>query len=399
MLLVVCLLTVSSGAESWSTPRSAELCGECHRTTFAGWEQSRHARAFDSRLFRDTLWWTQNDFGAEARQSCLNCHAPLVQVGDDPNLQLKVTWEGVTCDYCHSIREVSMTSSNAVATFKFNLMKSGPPWMQPDPRQHGFISLEIFTNSEFCALCHQYQNPLGYQPITTFSEWQASRYAKEGRQCQSCHMSSLEHVDISQHVAKNLMDNERHDHCDRCHAAHTSEPPLSNKIANSNAPRQDRISWHGLEGNSAIQRLTNAISAQLTATRIGDRLRIDVEIANTNAGHYLPTGSPMRQLILEVRADTATDQHFSAERFYRRVMVDAQGKPLDREYVAFIQGVKTIEDTRLAPDEKRTETFQFNIPQGTAAQIKATLWLFYSPLGKTDTQQRIAVLSLEKRAP
>ena len=105
----------------------------------------------------------------------------------------------------------------------------------------------------------------------------------------------------------------------------------------------------------------------------------------------------MRQLILEVNADTDGGAHFSAQRSYRRTFADQQANPLDQEYKVFVRGNKIIEDTRLAPDEKRTETFLFDVPPGAATMVNATLWYFYSPLGKTDSQMRTAVLSLKSR--
>jgi hypothetical protein len=342
--------------------------------------------------------WTKLDFGDKAGQSCLSCHAPLARASNDPDLKLQATWEGVTCDYCHSVREVSVSGSNAVATLKFDPAKSGPPWMKPDPHQHGAVAVEVLAKSEFCALCHQYQNAVGVPAITTFAEWKASRYGKEGRQCQNCHMSSVAHSDLSKHLVTNPLDKEWHDsHCGFCHAKHIAEG-VNRPAADGNAaPPPDRISWHGLEGNSSIERLSKAVSAQLTATRESGRLKVAVELANTGAGHYLPSGSPMRQLILEVNADTDSGGHFSAQREYRRTFADQQAKPLDREYAVFVKANQVIEDTRLAPDEKRTETFVFDVPSGEETQVKATFWYFYSPLGKVDSQKRVAFLSLNSR--
>ncbi|MGA2116005.1 MAG: multiheme c-type cytochrome [Bryobacteraceae bacterium] len=404
MKLLLAVLSVPAAwaaADDWSLPRSAESCGDCHRTGFAIWNSSRHARALDSRLFRDTMRFTGLDYGDEAGRSCLSCHAPLAGPGNDPELRLKATWEGVTCDYCHSVREVSLAAANAVAKLTFNAEKTGPPWMKPDPRQHGTASVDVLAKSEFCALCHQYQNALGFPVITTFAEWGASRYAKEGRQCQSCHMSSVAHGDLSKRVATQPLDKEWHDsHCDFCHGVHIGEDvkrPAQAVAAAKTTPPPDRLSWHGLEGGSSVSRLTKAISVQMTGAREGGKLKVNVEVANTGAGHHLPSGSPMRQLILEVNAETDGGAHFSAQRSYCRTFSDRHAKRLDQEYKVFVEGNQIIEDTRLAPDEKRTETFLFDVPLGAATMVNATLWYFYSPLGKTDSQMRTAVLSLKSR--
>jgi hypothetical protein len=44
--------------------------------------------------------------------------------GGDLTLQKKVSWEGVTCDYCHSMTAVSWTGPNPKAKLEFNLIKA-----------------------------------------------------------------------------------------------------------------------------------------------------------------------------------------------------------------------------------------------------------------------------------
>ena len=86
----------------------------------------------------------------------------------------------------------------------------------------------------------------------------------------------------------------------------------------------------------------------------------------------------------------------SEERVYRRTVVDKQGKPVTLEPYAFLEGAKTTSDNRLAPDEKRTETFNFPIPAGTQTQVQATFWYYYSPLAANDAQRRLTFLSLRR---
>jgi len=123
---------------------------------------------------------------------------------------------------------------------------------------------------------------------------------------------------------------------------------------------------------------------------------VTVEVSNEKAGHYVPTGSPMRQLVLEVRADSYSGQHFREERTYRRTVADQQGKPVEREYLAFLKASKVLSDTRLAPEERRTETFTFAIPPGATTQVRATFWYYYSPLARTESQKRVTFLGLNR---
>ena len=106
------LMLLLSGPAVWAdtlpTPASAELCGRCHRAIFEAWKDSSHSKAMQSWLFQDALELTETDFGRGARRTCLRCHSPVGIAVGDVNLEKKVSWEGVTCDYCHSLRSVSM---------------------------------------------------------------------------------------------------------------------------------------------------------------------------------------------------------------------------------------------------------------------------------------------------
>ena len=104
----------------------------------------------------------------------------------------------------------------------------------------------------------------------------------------------------------------------------------------------------------------------------------------------------MRQIILEVRADTSAGEHFREERIYRRSVADSKGAAIDREYVAFLKAAKVLSDTRLAPGEKKTETIFFPLAPGTSASIKATLWYYYSPLARTESQKRITFATINR---
>jgi hypothetical protein len=303
----------------------------------------------------------ESDFGAGARKTCLGCHAPVAARMGDLALVKKVSWEGVTCDFCHSIREVEMNTGNPKASVQFSLVKTGP-LKDSVSTGHATEFSAAHTSSRICAPCHEYRNAGGFQVLSTYSEWKGSRYAREGRECQSCHMSRV------------------------------SGDVVDPKVKRSSA----RVNLHQMPGSHSIEQLTSTIRAQLATVRDKDQLKVSVEMANVAAGHYVPTGSPLRQLLLEVRADAYDGQHFREERSYTRKIADQQGAPVTHEHVAFMKGAKVLSDTRLAPDEKRTETFTFPIPAGTQAQVKATVSYYYSPLARGESQKRITFLTLNR---
>lgn len=357
----VLVLAAGLAAFAAQQPETAETCGRCHRAIFDAWKTSAHSRAMESRLFQDALELAASD-GPQARKVCLGCHSPVAVRINDLAPREKVSWEGVTCDYCHSIRDVTMSGGNPRARVEFSLVKSGP-LRNAESNGHATEFSSVHTSAVLCAICHEYKNSLGFPVLTTYSEWKASAYAKESKDCQSCHMYQ---------VAGNVVD------------------PKIKAVAMA------RVNLHQMPGSHSIQQLTKTIKGQLSAVRQGDKIEVTVDIANQGAGHYVPTGSPLRQLVLEVRADSYDGKHYREQRVYSRVIADQQGKRIDREDLAFLKGAKTISDTRLAPGEKRRESFSFAAPRGATAQVKATFWYYYSPLARAEAERRVTFLTLEK---
>ncbi len=341
---------------------SAEACGRCHRAIHLAWKSSAHARSMESRLFQDVLELTGKEYGAAARKACLACHAPVAVQTGDLSLQSKTSWEGVTCDYCHSIREVSLAGGNPKARMEYGSAKSGP-LKDSSSSAHATVYSEVHTSSLACAPCHEYRNPFGFPILTTFTEWKESKYAAEGRQCQSCHMSRV--------------------------AGDVVEPRLQRSSV-------AKINLHQMPGSHSIDQLASTVKAQLSAKHELDHLTVSIEVTNAAAGHYVPTGSPLRQLVLEVRADPYDGSHFREQRVWRRAVADQDGNPVENEPAAFMKARKVIEDTRLAPGEKRTETFTFPVKAGVQTQVKATFWYYYSPLAVAESEKRVTFLTINR---
>jgi hypothetical protein len=362
-LLGFLLLATSLG---WSgelpVPSSAEFCGDCHRAIEEGWKQSAHSQAVESRLFQDAMKLAETDYGASARKTCLSCHSPIAVESGDLALVRKVSWEGITCDYCHSIRDVTLSGPNPKATVDYSLVKSGP-WKDVNSPAHGTAYSAVHTSSLICVVCHEYRNSLGFPVLTTYSEWSKSPYGRTKQTCQSCHMYQVE---------GNVVD------------------PRVQRTAEAG------INLHQIPGSHSMQQLEKALHAQLSATHEGGRLQVVVEVANRGAGHSVPTGSPMRQLILELRADPYGGGHWSERRVFRRVVADQKGAVIELEPRAFLKGAKVVSDTRIAPGETRKETFTFQVPQGTRTQVEADFFYYYSPLAATEAQQKLEFLTLRR---
>jgi hypothetical protein len=305
----------------------------------------------------------ESDFKGGARTVCLRCHSPLAASSGDLSLTRKVSWEGITCDYCHSVQEVTPTKINAVARVEFNGVKSGPSSDAVSPA-HGTRFSKVHTTSLICSTCHDYRNALGFQVLSTYSEWEKSPYAKSGQQCQSCHMYGVQGkiVDVR----------------------------ITNDSGNG-------INLHRMPGSRSVEQLNRAIQSQMSAFRQGDKVKVVVKLTNAGAGHYVPTGSPVRKLILEVRLDPFVEgQAQRAERVYARNVQDQKGVTLQREHLAFLKGAKVVEDTRIAPKETRTETFTFDLLAGRRAHVEANLYYFYSPMAVTEAEQKIRFMAMSR---
>ena len=84
---------------------------------------------------------------------------------------------------------------------------------------------------------------------------------------------------------------------------------------------------------------------------------------------------------------------------YQRAIADQNGKPIQREYVAFVQAAKVLRDTRLAPGESRKEMFSFAIPHGVKTRVKVTFKYFYSPLARSESQKEVTFLTMSQLVP
>lgn len=360
--MLVALALSSAGAVELEPISSAEKCARCHRAIHEAWRSSAHAGAMESPLFQDALEMVEADLGATAKKVCIGCHSPLSSTLGDRELKLKVTWEGVTCDYCHSMQSVSMDGANPRAVLNFSLVKTGP-LKDAVSGVHESAYSAVHTSSDVCAPCHEYRNVVGFPVLTTYSEWKQSRWGKENMACQECHMGRVE---------GDIVD------------------PRVKRTAGA------KVNLHAMAGGHSLDQLNKAVRARLTTTRGGGSLQVSVELANTGAGHYVPTGSPMRKLTLDVAVSAHNGKSYSGNRSYLRSVAGADGKEIGQEHLAFFKAAKALTDTRLAPEEVRRESFSFPVPDGVSAQVKATLSYHYSPLARIESQQSLVFRSISR---
>jgi len=324
---------------------SAERCGECHRDIHRGWKKSAHAQSLEDPVFQQALQAAGNSLGAADRKLCFSCHAPTTLLSGDYALQKKVTWEGVNCDFCHSITAVTLGDPMTAYTTKPGPVQRGPI-ENAASNGHEVEYSALFTDALLCAGCHEYRPEGAEAVLTTYSEWKESPYEAEGVTCQSCHMSL---------VRANVVD------------------PKIQRVSSSN------VNLHEVPGGHSLDQLLTAVRVGLDAQRAADSLTVTVKLANVGAGHSMPTGFPSRSVVLEVQVASAGRQ-LRAERRFERTLFDAAGAPITGDVDVITKPASSATDTRLRPREERVERFTFPMEESSSATVTARLRYVHMPL-------------------
>ena len=247
---------------------------------------------------------------------CADCHAAGLPGPTGGRNLLDATGNtfdhGNHCDVCHKIRDVDLTKPAGVAGrlviqrphetvtgepgAKLRQVMFGPLLDVPNEFMGGSYQPK-FSQAVFCAGCHEQQQealvpgtsvdparfPSGLPTHSTYSEWSESAWADAGTQCQHCHMPPND-------TLVNTVD--------------TTQPDKASITYGFPRP-PEQIRSHifrgPLAGSSRL--LDVAVGMWLDAKVINGDLSVMVKLANQGAGHALPTGEPMRSLLLVVQAD------------------------------------------------------------------------------------------------
>lgn len=320
---------------------SALACKECHEDIYRNWRNSLHALSVSNPIFKTAYQRAYTETGGEAKKYCLRCHAPTVALTGDYEARLPLTSEGVTCDFCHAVTKIDLTAKDHVFTVAPGKIKRSGLKNAVSPHHETRFSAD-FASSKLCAGCHAFVNRHGVQVGNTFAEWQKSSFAREGRQCQSCHM-----VEVPGQTA--------------------------------NEGGRDTMHDHSLAHNLAS--MSDAVTAQIKkAVRSGKIMGVDVEIANIKAGHAIPTGTPRRKLVVEARSLDAHGNVIETKKVeYRKLIVNAEGEEISSDGDVFLNGARIMQDNRLAPGERRIEKFTFARRLDDVASVAADVYFLYEP--------------------
>jgi hypothetical protein len=334
---------------------SSKECKECHAEIYDHWKNAMHSMSIEDPIFKASFMESYFNTAGEAKYNCLRCHAPVALINNDYDLKNEVTNEGVSCDFCHSIKKVDLKNKDNPFEFETGDIKWGP-LSDVDSPAHSTKPSPLFKSSELCSGCHEYVNDKGVKVLGTFSEWKASPYATEGIHCQDCHM-----------------------------------PLIPGKIVKPEikTSSQKQINLHAISASHSTEQLRKALSVDIkTINMEGDIIEVVVDVTNTGSGHMVPTGIPARKLILYVEL-RAPNEYFSQQRIYQRILVDETGNEIKKECEVFLKAAKTSFDNRINPRETRTERFAFAQPRNRKVTITARMDYLYRTQVLSPTEMRV----------
>lgn len=315
--------------------------------------------------------------------NCSTCHVPVAAIdnayGINPNEVTGTSVEGVTCDFCHKISAVNLEETtglpfvNRTGILSFDFIRpSGEhqffagPLDDVAPGEDTFSELQ--TTSQYCAACHYgvFWDTLVYN---SFGEWLQSPYsdAETGKTCQDCHMP-VTGADLF---------------------------ALPEKGGTRRDPQT--IFSHRMPGAADVELLHNTILMTAAAEQVENQIHISVTLLNENAGHSVPTDSPLRQMLLLV--SVRDDQGETLEQLEGPVLPGWAGIGESQDgYYAGLPGVgyaKILEElwtgitptgsywnpTRIVSDNRipalgsDTSKYLFPVPDGS--QVTVTVKLFF----------------------
>lgn len=340
-------------------------CGHCHTAILADWYASPHSRAASNPVVQDLFAGAAAAFADAARceeaggvwrggllpgggegercylglgalpalndcvagdcdslatntGGCADCHAPGIdgELGGRGLLEAEgVAYDrGVHCDVCHKVESVDMDNPHPGVGGRLHILRPSdepvsamlgdwaPLTFGPYPDVLsivvGAVQRDHYTQADLCGGCHQLDAdasalggapdlsrwPEGRLPVqSTYAEWLEGPMSPDVT-CQSCHMPA-------DPTLGNAADLGLTDHV---------EPDMVNGWFRDPGSVRRHV-WFG--PRSAEERMIDlAAWIRLRTTVEAGLLTVSATVTNSGPGHALPTGDPMRSMLLRVEA-------------------------------------------------------------------------------------------------
>jgi len=354
-LFLTLLLSVSCLFAQGVKFQRAESCGKCHKEIYQQWKNSKHAFSTPEKnpLFAKIYEKSQKDTDGETKLYCIRCHAPVTMINGDFDLKEKITNEGVTCDVCHTLVELSDNPKNWPNIYKPGKIKRGV-FRDSKSSVHKNSYSKLLATSAICSGCHGDMLDIpgtrscGNLTICdTDFEWKSTSFAGKGEDCKSCHMKAYK-----------------------------------GKTAKG-GPIRERIFRHDFPGAYSPEMLKKSVKLNLEAKEFEGEMVLSLGVKNQGAAHLVPTGPPARMAFIKVSAfnkkGEITWSNFKknpvAEDPYgvfHIVFADVTGKKPSMPWLAS----KIVKDTRLRPGELRKLVYKFSAKDVEQVEAKLFYRLF-----------------------
>ena len=293
-------------------------CSECHATHFSQWSSSMHAYASQDPVFVAMNKKGQEDTQNQLGTFCVQCHAPMaVALGltDGTNFDpttLPPEANGVTCYFCHNVKDVVDDHNNGLQIAMDQTMRGGLQHPIDSPAhasKYDTLMDSDANQSEICGSCHDIVTPKGVALERTYSEWQTTFFSQQDPvhhlTCGSCHMPSSTDV---------VADKPGLDVPERDHGFHEHLWPAIDQAMIDGFPGKDTMATRidqDLEGAIAIigpaPPGSNVPTGGICVEQAGGGV-LTVRMDSINIAHAWPSGAAQdRRAWLEVIAYDASN--------------------------------------------------------------------------------------------
>lgn len=340
-------------------PEGEHNCANCHAEIYREWQGGGHAKAAKGKRFlnlydgsdwtgKANVGWSLKAEHHDGVTVCNSCHAPTAELDADLSTLRGVAAQGVHCDYCHKIDKAGLGKIGLThGRYGLNVLRpaKGQLFFGPleDVDRGDDAALPLYRQSLYCASCHE-GTVFGTHVYSTYSEWQASPARKDGKQCQSCHMSPTGKL--------------------------TNIAPGHGGIERDPKTLANHVFFKG----SQVEMLRNSLQLTVQATKQENEIRVVLVVRASNVGHKVPTGFIDRQLIVVVEGLTkdgpvaaldgpklptpaGKDLADKSGKLYAKLLEDFDGN----RPAPFWRPARKVEDTRLKPETDDLTTYVFPV--------------------------------------
>lgn len=376
---------------------SPEVCAGCHSEIYEQWQNSMHHLSHKDPVYTRVAQFLRKgltDAGEiEEAESCVKCHTPVgtltgfpMKVSDDLSKTPEIATLGIQCDYCHSAESITRIHNNGLV-LKPGHGEDDPgvkfgPFDDAVPDYHEARYSKLHTEAEICGTCHDVKHvAFGTNLETTYTEWKNSPYhSKDPAKnipCQGCHMYQKPGIPAT---------------------GSTDRPSNPGSAADGSKDRPHIFTHYFVGANSyvpglfndtekagmAVERLQHAATLSLDTSGIKEK-KLSVTVANTGAGHSIPTGvADLRQVWLEI---TIKDKN-NTTGFQMGVLDDKQALPENaiifrvvfgdgkgNKVVNLAKAREILKDNRIKAKESVTEVI--SLPFVPEKDSRVTVRLLY----------------------